>query len=186
MRLRVIKGANFFRGMYSLKEYIDYLKRVEGYANKVGDKFYPYDSPEGGLKTIGYGYKIKTLEEQNTLEKTGLSTTEVEDILQEEAEKSYAGAQKFCEQKNIDWEGIDLRLQFALADYVFNVGSLRKFPTTVRCLASGDVKGAVAEDKGRPGFKEYERVYRDKNGTRKPLGRNKIFYKEFLKPYIEV
>ena len=95
MRFRVIKGVNFFRGMYSIKEYIDYLKRVEGYANKVGDKFFPYDSPEGGLKTIGYGYKIKTLEEQNTLEKTGLSTTEVEEILQEEAEKSYRGAQKF-------------------------------------------------------------------------------------------
>ena len=66
MRFRVIKGVNFFRAMYSLNEYIDYLKRVEGYDNKVGDKFYPYDSPEGGLKTIGYGYKIKTLEETIT------------------------------------------------------------------------------------------------------------------------
>jgi len=184
MRFRAIKGVNFFRTMYSITEYISYLKRVEGYANKVGDKFFPYDSPEGGLKTIGYGYKIKTLEEQNTLEKTGFSLLEVESVLEEEAEKSYRGAQKFCEQKNIDWESIDLRLQFALADYVFNVGSLRKFPTTVRCLAAGDVKGAVADDKGRPGFKEYERVYRDTNGERKPLGRNKEFYKEFLKPYL--
>ena len=113
MRFRVIKGVNFFRAMYSLNEYIDYLKRVEGYDNKVGDKFYPYDSPEGGLKTIGYGYKIKTLEEQNTLEKTGLSSTEVDDLLLEEAEHSYQKAKKFCEQKNYNWEATELRLRFA-------------------------------------------------------------------------
>tara|TARA_X000001388_G_scaffold74336_1_gene67169 strand:- start:304 stop:864 length:561 start_codon:yes stop_codon:yes gene_type:complete len=185
MRFRVIKGINFFRAMYSLNEYIDYLKRVEGYDNKVGDKFYPYDSPEGGLKTIGYGYKIKTLEEQNTLEKTGLSSTEVDDILLEEAEHSYQKAKKFCEQKNYNWEATELRLRFALADICFNVGSLKDFPTTTKSLVNNNVAGAIADDPGRTGFKHYERTFRDKHGVRRTLARNKIFYREFLKPYVE-
>ena len=57
MRFRPLACFKLNRVMvsdYTLEEYIDYLKRVEGYANKVGDKFFPYDSPEGGLKTIGY------------------------------------------------------------------------------------------------------------------------------------
>ena len=78
-------------------------------------------------------------------------------------------------EKNIDWENIDVRLQFAL-DYV--LWWTKRFPTTVKCLASGDVKGAVADDKGRPGFEM--KVYRDK-AVRKPLGRNKEFYKKVLK-----
>ena len=67
-KLRRVMKSN-----YTLDKYIVYLKRVEGYKNRVGDTFYPYESPEGGLKTIGYGYKIKSLEEQNVLEKTGMS-----------------------------------------------------------------------------------------------------------------
>lgn len=184
MRNRIKKCIKFFRAMYSIKEYINYLKRVEGFSNKVGDRFYPYDSPEGGLKTIGYGYKIKSEEEQESLEKDGLSSTEVEKLLEDEAIKSYEIAKKFCNQKNIDWDKIDNRLQYALSDYIFNVGSLKKFPTTVKCLTEGNIQGAVADDKGRPGFKEYERTYRDANGERKRLGRNDEFYKEFLEPYL--
>ena len=76
MRFRAILGSKFFRDMasnYTLDEYINYLKRVEGYKNKVGDKFFPYDSPEGGLKTIGYGYKIRTDKEELLLEAKGLT-----------------------------------------------------------------------------------------------------------------
>ena len=185
MRLRILNGVNFFRGMYSIKEYIDYLKRVEGYKNKVGEIFFPYDSPEGGLKTIGYGYKIKSLSEQNALDKAGMSTTEVENRLLEESEISLLKAEKYCNRKNYDWHSIDTRLQYALADICFNVGSLNSFPTTTKCLANNDVKGAVADDPTREGFKHYERTFKDRDGNRKTLARNKIFYKEFLQPYLE-
>ena len=89
MRLRMITGSKFFRAMvsnYTLEQFIDYLKRVEGYKNKVGDVFYPYDSPEGGLKTIGYGYKIRTDKEQLLLEAKGISEKEKELKLKHEAE----------------------------------------------------------------------------------------------------
>lgn len=170
---------------YTLEQYIDYLKRVEGYANKVGEKFYPYDSPEGGLKTIGYGYKLKTLEEQNTYEKTGLSEREVQDLLRHEAQLSFIKAKNFCISRNRKWSDVDDRLKYALADYCFNLGGLEKFPTTAKFLMHNNVDGVLEDDPGRPGFKQYERVFRDPEGKRRRLGRNKEFYKEFLQPYME-
>ena len=92
---------------YKIEDYLGYLKRVEGYANKVGDRFFPYDSPEGGLKTIGYGYKLKTLEEQNTFEKTGLSEKEVEDLLWHEAQVSLLKAKNYCLSNNAKWTKVD-------------------------------------------------------------------------------
>ena len=49
---------------------------------------------------------------------------------------------------------------------------------------NNDVNGAIENDPTRKGFKHYERVYKDPKGNRKPLGRNKEFYKEFLEPYL--
>jgi len=170
---------------YTLEQYIDYLKRVEGYENKVGDRFYPYPSPEGGLKTIGYGYKIKTIEEQNELEEKGMSVADVQKTLEHEAKVSFDKARAYCSFKEMSWDKVDARLQYALADYCFNLGSLKKFPTTAKYLLMNNVEGAMEDDPGRPGFKQYERVYRNTMGERKPLGRNKEFYKEFLKPYLE-
>ena len=188
MRFRVLSGSKFFRDMvsdYTLEEYLGYLKRVEGFKNKVGEIFYPYDSPEGGLKTIGYGYKIRTLAEQNALEKAGMSILEVEHTLETEAILSLVSAKNYCIVKGAKWKNVDDRLKYALADYCFNIGNLKGFPTTSKCLMNNDVKGAIEDDPTREGFKHYERVYKDPKGNRKPLGRNKEFYKEFLQPYLE-
>ena len=187
MRFRVLSGSKFFRDMvstYTLEKYLSYLKRVEGFKNKVDDTFYPYDSPEGGLKTIGYGYKIKTLSEQNALIKGGMSILEVEQTLETEALMSLVKAKNYCIAKNEKWKEVDDRLKYALADYCFNIGNLRGFPTTSKCLMHNDIKGAIEDDPTREGFKHYERVYRDTEGNRKTLGRNKEFYKEFLEPYL--
>ena len=188
MRLRMITGSKFFRAMvsnYTLEQFIDYLKRVEGYKNKVGDVFYPYDSPEGGLKTIGYGYKIRTDKEQLLLEAKGISEKEMELKLKHEAELSLVKAKDYAFYNDMDWEKVDDRLRFALADYCFNIGNLKGFPTTAKCLMSNDVKGAIEDDPTREGFKHYERTFKDSNGKRHKLGRNKEFYKEFLQPYME-
>jgi GH24 family phage-related lysozyme (muramidase) len=187
MRFRIKTGSKFFRDMassYTLGEFISYLKKVEGFKNKVGDTFYPYDSPEGGLKTIGYGYKIRTLSEQSAFEKGGMSILEVEQTLENEAHMSLVKAKNYCIAKGTQWKKVDNRLKYALADYCFNIGNLKGFPTTSNCLMNNDVKGAIEEDPTREGFKHYERVYKDTKGNRKPLGRNKEFYKEFLEPYI--
>tara|TARA_R100001082_G_C4356552_1_gene157165 strand:- start:62 stop:649 length:588 start_codon:yes stop_codon:yes gene_type:complete len=187
MRFRAITGVKFFRAMvsnYTLEQFIDYLKRVEGYKNKVGDRFFPYDSPEGGLKTIGYGYKIRTDKEQEQLEIDGMSEQEVEDVLRHEIEVSLSKAENYANKKNFAWEKVDERLKYALADYCFNIGSLKKFPTTSKCLMNNDVKGAIEDDPTREGFKHYERIFKDSSGKRQRLGRNKEFYKEFLEPYI--
>ena len=187
MRFRAILGSKFFRDMasnYTLDEYINYLKRVEGYKNKVGDKFFPYDSPEGGLKTIGYGYKIRTDKEELLLEAKGLTEREVEVRLLHESEISIGKAKSFVIANNVDWKSVDDRLQYALADYCFNIGNLAGFPTTAKCLMFNDVKGAIEDDPTREGFKHYERTFKDSNGKRHKLGRNKEFYKEFLEPYL--
>ena len=187
MRFRAILGSKFFRDMasnYTLDEYINYLKRVEGYKNKVGDRFYPYDSPEGGLKTIGYGYKIRTDKEQLTLEAYGMSEMEVENTLRNEAEISMMKAKNHSIKNDIDWRGVDDRLKYALADYCFNIGNFNGFPTTSKCLMNNDVKSVIEDDPTREGFKHYERTFKDSNGKRHKLGRNKEFYKEFLEPYI--
>ena len=188
MRIRRNHNSKLGRVMksnYTLDKYIVYLKRVEGYKNRVGDTFYPYEAPEGGLKTIGYGYKLKTLEEQNTYEKTGLSEREVEDLLLHEAQLSVVKAKNFCVSRDRKWSDVDDRLKYALADYCFNLGGLRKFPTTAKFLMHNNVDGVLEDDPGRPGFKQYERVFRDPEGKRRRLGRNKEFYKEFLQPYTE-
>ena len=187
MRLRAIVGSNFFRGMvsnYTLEQFTNYLKRVEGYKNKVGDRFYPYDSPEGGLKTIGYGYKIRTDKEQLKLEAYGMSETEVENTLRHEAEISLNKAKKYVLSKEENWEDLDDRIKYALADYCFNIGNLKGFPTTTKCLVNKDIEGAIEDDPTRPGFKHYERTFKDRDGNRKRLARNKEFYNEFLEPYI--
>jgi len=187
MRFRAILGSKFFRDMasnYTLDEYINYLKRVEGYKNKVGDKFFPYDSPEGGLKTIGYGYKIRTDKEELLLEAKGLTEREVEVRLLHESEISIGKAKSFVIANNVDWKSVDDRLQYALSDYCFNIGNLNGFPTTAKCLMFNDVKGAIEDDPTREGFKHYERTFKDSNGKRHKLGRNKEFYKEFLEPYL--
>ena len=187
MRFRIMTGSKFFRNMvsdYTLEDYLSYLKKVEGFKNKVDDIFYPYDSPEGGLKTIGYGYKIKTLLEQNSLDKAGMSILEVEHTLEHEAHTSLMKAKNYVIASNVDWKSVDDRLKYALADYCFNIGNLKGFPTTSKCLMFNDVKGAIEKDPTREGFKHYERVYKDTEGNRKPLGRNKEFYKEFFEPYI--
>ncbi len=187
MRFRMMTGSKFFREMasdYTLTEFIDYLKKVEGYKNKVKGIFYPYDSPEGGLKTIGYGYKIRTDKEQLLLEAKGISEKEMEVKLKHEAELSLIKAKNYVNANNVDWKSVDERLKYALADYCFNVGNLRGFPTTSKCLMFNDVKGAVEEDPTRPGYKHYERTFKDAEGNRRRLARNKEFYKEFFEPYI--
>ena len=170
---------------YTLEKYIDYLKRVEGFANKVGEIYYPYDSPEGGLKTIGYGYKIKTLSEQNALDKAGMTQREVDTKLNHEAIISYQKAKNYCYTKNVKRKTVHDRMKYALSDYCFNLGSLKKFPTTAKCLMNNDVKGAMDDDPTREGFQHYERIYTDPVGNKVRLGRNKTFYNEFLEPYLE-
>ena len=178
MRFRAILGSNFFRDMvsnYTLEQYINYLKRVEGYKNKVGDRFYPYDSPEGGLKTIGYGYKIRTDKEELKLEAYGMSEKEVENTLRNEAEISMMKAKNHSIKNDIDWRGIDDRLKYALADYCFNIGNLNGFPTTSKCLMNNDVKSVIEDDPTREGFKHYERTFKDSNG-KKIWRKIKIYY----------
>ena len=102
-----------------------------------------------------------------------------------EAQISVIKAKNYCISNDRKWTDVDDRMKYALADYCFNLGSLKKFPTTAKFLMHNNVHGAVEDDPGRPGFKQYERVFTDPEGKRRRLGRNKEFYKEFLQPYME-
>jgi len=93
-------------------------------------------------------------------------------------------AKNYVIANNVDWRSVDDRLKYALADYCFNVGNLKGFPTTSKCLMFNDTHGAVEDDPTRPGYKHYERTFKDADGNRHRLARNKEFYKEFFEPYI--
>lgn len=131
------------------------------------------------MKTIGYGYKLKRLEEQNTYEKTGLSEREVEDLLLHEAQISFVKAKNYCISNNRKWTDVEDRMKYALSDYCFNLGSLKKFPTTAKFLMHNNVEGALEDDPGRPGFKQYERVFKDPEGKKEDWVEIKNFIKNF-------
>ena len=68
------------------------------------------------------------------LEAKGISENEMEIKLMHEAELSLIKAKNYVIANNVDWRSVDDRLKYALADYCFNVGNLKGFPTTSKCL----------------------------------------------------
>ena len=57
----------------------DFIKAVENPAQvgKKGDVWFPHDSPEGGLPTLGYGHKL-TLEENDNQQRSEEHTSELQ------------------------------------------------------------------------------------------------------------
>lgn len=188
---------------YISKDFINYIKSVEngwkkGFRN---GKWYPYASPEGGSPTIAYGHKLKSGEDYSD----GISDSDAERLLIADLEhahdvvvrthqqwvKNYLAELQSAAKKNPSHSKYKFAMGLTpsspifdltpvqnqmLIDFVFNLGSLNKFPKFTSAVFRKDWDTAS---------KEYKRSYTDSNGHHHELGRNKIFFDTFLKPLMD-
>ena len=116
-------------GHYTLK-FIDHLKCAEGFSSR------PYKCPAGKL-TIGYG---------RNLEARGITVSEAEYLLENDADDAWAAAQCFAGER---WPAPDLTdaRAAALASLAFNVGAetLSAFTRLRAAVRAGKYRTAAAE-----------------------------------------
>ena len=188
---------NVSGGKFSLS-FISFIKNLENngrYGFKNG-KWYPHVSPEGGLPTIAYGHKLKPGEDYSQ----GITDREADKLLEHDLEiAKYKVVQyhqkwvsdyikrikqayntpgnKYYEFSNsltpenqifkLDEKQIEM-----LTEFVFNLGSLSKFPKFASAVFRHDWEEAKKEGK---------RSYSDSSGHRKELtSRNQSFYSKYL------
>lgn len=155
------------------KEFISYIKSVENGA-KVGFKngmWYPHNSPEGGLPTIAYGHKVSSTSELKTVI-NGISDADAERLLKHDLETARKKVYDDIKSMFDVQIPLDQRQEEMLTDFTFNLGTLKGFPKFVKAVLNKD--WATVN-------KEYKRTFKDKDGTRHELGRNKAFHDRFLK-----
>ena len=155
---------------------LDFLKLVENPAQvgKEGDVWFPHDSPEGGLPTLGYGHKL-TLEENedqlvyciNILH--GCSDAEIDEILEEDIKAASNVAEKCVPE----FHTLSETKQDMLIEFAFNLGyGLKQFKKFIKALIDDDWDTVK---------KEYKRFYRTPDGQLQEVKhRNEEFYKYFL------
>lgn len=155
------------------RDFIDYVKNIENDAkvgyNKSLKRWLPHSSPEGGLPTIAYGHKL-TQQELSTMSR-GITDEEAEKLLQKDLEHASRAALSYVQDKFGKTQLTDEQIEM-LTEFVFNLGSLKKFPKFTEAVIKRDWRTAN---------KEYKRSYVDPSGNRKELsGRNVAFYKRYL------
>jgi len=128
-------------------EFLDKIKNWENNKkfpgsgwNEKKQRWYPHPSPEGGLKTIGYGHKIKSAAEQSMYERTGLSDAEAEELLRTNlegaAQKAMALVPKFT--------ALPDTVKQALTNAAYR-GEIRSTHQTIKLINQGNWKAAAAE-----------------------------------------
>lgn len=144
------------------QSFIDYIKTVEnagktGY-NKQKKLWFPHKSFEGGSDTIGYGHKIQKGEDFSK----GITDSQAEDLLKKDLEK--AKKQVYNELGNRQMSKKQLEM---FVDFVFNMGTLKKFPKFTAAALKNDEKTMKDQYKRYTGGKELK-------------GRNDAFVRRFL------
>ena len=146
----------------SNSSFIDYLKYVEN-GNKTGyDKekklWFPHKSVEGGNDTIAYGHKIQNGEDFSG----GITDSQAEALLKKDIEKARM-------QINKELKGTKLtpKQEEMFIDFVFNMGTLKKFPKFVQATLKNDESGMNDQYKRFAGGKELK-------------GRNMAFARRYL------
>lgn len=149
----------------STGSFIDYIKKVEnqgkiGY-NSEKKLWFPHKSFEGGSDTIGYGHKIQSGENFSK----GITDAQAEELLKKDLAKAK-------QQVNKELGGVKLtpKQEEMFIDFVFNMGTLKKFPKFTQSVLKNDLDGIKAQYKRYAGGKELK-------------GRNSEFLKRFLSEY---
>lgn len=164
----IIQSTNHFS-----TNFVNYIKKVEN-AERIGfksGKWYPHQSPEGGLPTIGYGHKLK----KDEIEKLnyGISDSFAEKLLRDDLDKAKDIVYSDIKSMSGAIIHLDPIQEEMLTDFAFNLGTIKGFPKFVRAVLDKDWDTAR---------KEYKRTYKDSSGNRRELEqRNKIFFDRYLK-----
>ncbi len=130
------KLANVIKGFENNKAY------KPGGWDPIKKRWYPHPSPEGGLKTIGFGHKCKTAQEQAEFERTGLTDSEANILLQNDLKTAEAKAKRLVQT----YDTVPVATQQALinACYRGELGT-EKTPTTLKLMNSGKWLDAAKE-----------------------------------------
>jgi len=149
----------------SVGSFMDYIKKVEN-QGKVGYNaekklWFPHKSFEGGSDTIGYGHKIQKGEDFSK----GITDAQAESLLKTDLAK--AKQQVYKELGSIK---LTPQQEEMFVDFVFNMGTLKKFPKFTEFALKNDLEGMKSQYKRYAGGKELK-------------GRNSEFLKRFLAEY---
>jgi GH24 family phage-related lysozyme (muramidase) len=149
----------------SVGSFMDYIKKVEN-QGKVGYNsekklWFPHKSFEGGSDTIGYGHKIQKGEDFSK----GITDAQAESLLKTDLAK--AKQQVYKELGSIK---LTPQQEEMFVDFVFNMGTLKKFPKFTEFALKNDLEGMKSQYKRYAGGKELK-------------GRNSEFLKRFLSEY---
>jgi GH24 family phage-related lysozyme (muramidase) len=146
----------------SVGSFMDYIKKVEN-QGKVGYNaekklWFPHKSFEGGSDTIGYGHKIQKGEDFSK----GITDVQAESLLKTDLTKA-----KQQVYKEIGGVKLTPQQEEMFVDFVFNMGTLKKFPKFVQATLKNDESGINTQYKRFAGGKELK-------------GRNMAFARRYL------
>lgn len=147
------------------QSFVDYIKNVENAGKKGYDKqkklWFPHESFEGGSDTIGYGHKIQKGEDFSK----GITDAQAEVLLKRDLERA-----KNIVNKEVGGRQLSKKQMEMFVDFVFNMGTLSKFPKFTEFALKNDLQGMKAQYKRFSGGKELK-------------GRNSAFLQRFLTEY---
>lgn len=147
------------------QSFVDYIKNVENAGKKGYDKqkklWFPHESFEGGSDTIGYGHKIQKGEDFSK----GITDAQAEALLKRDLERA-----KNIVNKEVGGRQLSKKQMEMFVDFVFNMGTLSKFPKFTEFALKNDLQGMKAQYKRFSGGKELK-------------GRNSAFLQRFLTEY---
>ena len=145
--------------------FVNYIKSVENAGKKGFDKkknlWFPHKSFEGGSDTIGYGHKIQPGENFSK----GITDAQAESLLIKDLQKALDQVNKEVGGRPLSKKQMEM-----FVDFVFNMGTLKKFPKFTQAALKNDLKGMKDQYKRFAGGKELK-------------GRNSAFLQRFLTEY---
>jgi GH24 family phage-related lysozyme (muramidase) len=164
--------------------FINYIERVEGYETGKGKTPFRYESPEGGLDTVGlghkltqdeidsnsvYGFDLDTLTKEQVKEIFREDLIKYEKMLKSDLKTNY---KEYEMEQPIDYDTLNQKQKEMFLDFTFNLGSLKSFPKFTEAVLKGDMATAR---------KEYKRYFEnDKGEVKEVKDRNEQFFKTYL------
>lgn len=149
--------------------------------DKEEDKYYPYDSPEGGLPTIGPGLKILPDDKPNNLSftleevKKGVTKAQIQEKLHNQAKEQYNKVIEYLNQKGPVYTNmINSNIIQGLMDLRYQVGALGDWKRLRDAVLNNDIDRIIKESKVT--FKDEEGVIRE-DKRRNKLRREKYWEK---------
>ena len=165
MKNPVIKPAVVASASSIDSDFINYMKDVENGIRKGYDKnkklWFPHKSVEGGSDTIAYGHKIQPGENFSK----GLTDSQAHALLLKDLEKA-----RHIVYKELGNIKLTKKQEQMFVDFVFNMGTLKKFPKFKDAVLKNDMNTMRAQ------FKRY-------SGGKELKNRNVAFLSRFLKEY---